>query len=104
MAASGDSLLELIQPVSGESVFADFLAAQPNGGVQHVAYMVPLLEFETAVTQLTQQGYPIVQSLVLPVASVAFFDTVPAIGVMTEVIGVTDAGGEWVAQLRSGQF
>ena len=103
MAASGDSLLELIQPVSGESLFTEFLATQPGGGVQHVAFVVPLAEFDAAVAQFTRQGYPVVQSLVMPVATVAYFDTTPAIGVVTEVIGITDAGGEWVAQLRSGQ-
>jgi methylmalonyl-CoA/ethylmalonyl-CoA epimerase len=102
MASSGGALLELIQPVSGGSLFQEFLARHPNGGVQHVAYMVPEEEFGQAVAQLTDRGYPVVQALTLPVASVAFFDTTAEIGVATEIIGVTAAGREFVAQLQSG--
>jgi len=102
LAHSGGALLELIQPVSGGSLFQEFLARHPDGGVQHVAYMVPVEEFDQAVAQLTDRGYPVVQALTLPVASVAFFDTTAEIGVATEIIGVTAAGREFVAQLQSG--
>lgn len=104
MAYSGESLLELIEPVAGRSIFQDFLAAHPRGGVQHVAYMVPEPEFDAAVADLTRKGYPVVQSLRLPVATVAFFDTSEAIGVFTEIIGVTPAGYGFVAQLKDGQL
>lgn len=104
MAYSGESLLELIQPVYGNSIFQEFLDDHPTGGVQHVAYSVPEVEFEQAVTQLTQKGYPVVQSLRLPVATVAYFDTSAEIGVATEIIGVTETGMEFVGQLKSGQF
>jgi methylmalonyl-CoA/ethylmalonyl-CoA epimerase len=104
MAYSGESLLELIQPVSGNSIFQEFLDEHPTGGVQHVAYTVPEAEFEDAVAQLVEKGYPVVQSLRLPVATVAFFDTSAEIGVATEVIGITEAGVEFVGQLKSGQF
>lgn len=104
MAYSGESLLELIQPVSGNSIFQEFLDDHPRGGVQHVAYSVPETKFDHAVTQLTQKGYPVIQSLRLPVATVAFFDTSAEIGVATEIIGVTEAGVEFVGQLKNGQF
>ena len=102
MAYSGGALLELIQPVSGTSIFQEFLADHPAGGVQHVAYLVPEEEFAGAVAELTARGYPVVQALTLPVATVAFFDTTAVIGVATEIIGVTEAGRAFVAQLQSG--
>ena len=104
MGYSNGALIELIQPVAGESLFQEFLAAHPRGGVQHVAYMVPEAAFDGAVAQLTRKGHPVVQTLTLPVATVAFFDTTGEIGVATEIIGVTAAGDEFVAQLRSGAF
>ena len=104
MAYSGGTLLELIQPVSGASIFQEFLASHPAGGVQHVAYLVGEDEFEHAVAELTGRGYPVVQALTLPVATVAFFDTTAEIGVATEIIGVTEAGRGFVAQLQSGTF
>jgi methylmalonyl-CoA/ethylmalonyl-CoA epimerase len=97
MAYSGGALLELIQPVSGASIFQEFLATHPAGGVQHVAYLVSEEEFGEAVAQLTSRGYP-------PVATVAFFDTTAEIGVATEIIGVTEAGRGFVTQLQSGIF
>jgi catechol 2,3-dioxygenase-like lactoylglutathione lyase family enzyme len=102
MAWSGGVLLELIQPVSGESLFREFLDAHPAGGVQHVAYTVPVEEFAGSVAQLTARGHQVVQALTLPVASVAFFDTTAEIGVATEIIGVTDTGRAFVAQLQGG--
>ena len=61
-------------------------------------------EFGQAVAELTGRGYPVVQALTLPVARVAFFDTTAEIGVVTEIIGVSEAGRGFVAQLRSGMF
>ena len=104
MAYSGGVLLELIQPVAGASLYRDFLATHPAGGVQHVAFLVPEEEFAAAVADLTGRGYPVVQALTLPVATVAYFDTTADIGVATEIIGVTEAGRGFVAQLQSGTF
>jgi len=104
MAYSNGALIELIQPVDGESLFQEFLAARPRGGVQHVAYMVPESDFDEAVAQLARKGHPVVLTLTLPVARVAFFDTTAEIGVATEIIGVTAAGDEFLGQLRSGSF
>ena len=102
MAYSGGSMIELIQPVSGESLFQEWLARHPQGGVQHVAYTVPEAGFDQAVAELTGKGYPVLASLRLPVARVAFFATYQPIGVVTEIIGVTGAGVDFVNQLRSG--
>jgi len=84
MAASGESLIELIQPVSGQSIFDDYLKKHPEGGVQHIAYIVPEAELDKAISELTNKGYPVITSLRLPVAKVAFFDTYKEIGVVTE--------------------
>lgn len=100
MASSGDSLLELIQPVSGQSIFQDYLDLNPNGGIQHIAYMVPEAELDLAVSELTKQGYPVITSLRLPVASVSFFDNSKEIGVVTEIIGVTEAGVQFLQEIK----
>lgn len=102
LAYSGESMIELIQPVSGNSIFQEYLDNAPNGGIQHIAYMVPVAELGKAVSELTGKGYPVVQSLNLPVAHVAFFDTRKGIGLMTEIIGLTEAGVQFVQQLKGG--
>lgn len=101
LAYSGDSMLELIQPVSGKSIFQDYLDLHPDGGVQHIAYMIPEDELDKAVAELTGKGYPVITSLRLPVASVAYFDTTKEIGVVTEIIGLTAAGVDFIEQLKS---
>jgi len=102
MAYSGESLIELIQPVSGQSIFQDYLEKNPNGGIQHVAYSIPVADIDRAISDLTNKGYPVITSLHLPVAKVVFFDTYKELGVVTEIIGVTEAGVEFVQQLKSG--
>jgi catechol 2,3-dioxygenase-like lactoylglutathione lyase family enzyme len=102
MAYSGESLIELIQPVSGQSIFNDYLKKHPYGGVQHIAYTVAEADLDKAISELTNKGYPVITSLNLPVAKVAFFDTSKEIGVVTEIIGLTAAGVEFLQQLKSG--
>src|SRR5688572_18268640 len=38
MTYSGGTFIEIIQPVSGKSIFKDFIDKNPTGGVQHIAY------------------------------------------------------------------
>lgn len=104
LALSGETMVELIQPVSGRSIYADFLKTQPIGGVQHVAYSVPEADYEAAVSQITKKGIREIQRLVLPVAKTAYFDTYDSIGVATEIIGVTEAGNRFLEQLRRGEY
>jgi methylmalonyl-CoA/ethylmalonyl-CoA epimerase len=101
---SGDTMLELIQPVSGRSVYADFLERHGGGGVQHVAFMVEESEFEAEVAELAGKGHAIITTLNLPVARVAYFDTYSAIGVATEIIGLTAAGHDLIRTLKSGDY
>ena len=102
MAYSGESLIELIQPISGQSIFQDYLEKNPTGGVQHIAYSIPVTDLDKAISELTNKGYSVITSLNLPVAKVVFFDTYKEIGVVTEVIGLTEAGVEFVQQLKNG--
>jgi methylmalonyl-CoA/ethylmalonyl-CoA epimerase len=100
MAYSGDTLIEIIQPVSGQSIFQDYLDKHSAGGVQHIAYIVPEAEFDNSILELTKKGYEVVQSLSLPVAKVAFFETTKKIGVVTEIIGLTAAGVDFLKQIK----
>ncbi|NTS42933.1 VOC family protein [Flavisolibacter sp. BT320] len=100
MAYSGDTLIEIIQPVSGQSIFQDYLGKHPEGGVQHIAYVVSDSEFSKSISELNKKGYEVIQSLNLPVANVAFFDTIKKVGVVTEIIGLTAAGVDFLRDLK----
>lgn len=92
---SGGSFIELIQPLSGKSVFHDYLEKNPRGGVQHLAFRLAVGGFEQVVNNLIEQGYPLIGEVDHPIARMKFFDTYEVLGVATEIMGITPEG--WIA-------
>ena len=92
---NGGTFIELIQPVSGQSMFHDYLARYPAGGTQHLAFRLPVEEFDRVTKELREEGYAIMSEVDHPIARMAFFDTYQAVGVATEIMGITPEG--WVA-------
>ena len=72
--------------------------------MQHLAYVVAESEYKEAAAQLTHNGYTVIQGFRIPVATVGYFDTYAAVGVATEVIGLTDAGRQLFEQIKRGEF
>ncbi|WP_448144897.1 VOC family protein [Pseudomonas silesiensis] len=60
-AQSGNMVWELMEPVSGPTIFADFLE-QHGEGIQHVAYDCNNIPFEDRIAELTRRGFKCVQS------------------------------------------
>lgn len=100
MAYSGGSFIELIQPVSGRSIFQDFIDEQPEGGVQHVAFSTSITHLEDVIKEYANRGYPIISSFDTPIAKIVFFDTREDIGVMTEIMGITEEGAKAVEAMK----
>ncbi len=103
LAYAGDTQIELIEHVSGESIFKESLE-QHGDAVQHVAYWLDDSEYDAAAAHLEASGYPLIQSLKLPIVRVGYFDTRPAIGVVTEIVGATEDGHELLRNLKAGNF
>jgi hypothetical protein len=101
MAYSGGTFIELIQPLSGRSMFQDYLDKNPAGGVQHIAYSVPVADFDKVISELTGKGYPVIATYNTPIAKIVFFDTWNDIGVMTELMGITKEGEEQVQKMKN---
>lgn len=99
---SGGSFIELIQPLSGQSVFHDYLAKNPDGGVQHLAFRLPVSGFGQVVDDLLQQGYSLIGEVDHPIARMKFFDTYKTMGVATEIMGITPEGYEALATMMKG--
>ncbi len=59
-ARCGELQLEVIQPLAGPSIYDEFLARQPEGGLHHVAVLVPNLD--AAVQAMETQGFAMIQS------------------------------------------
>lgn len=95
---NGNTFIELVQPLSGQSMFHDYLARYPAGGVQHLAYRLPLRGFDQVTGSLHKQGYALISEVDHPIARMAFFDTYQTLGVVTEIMGITPDG--WTAVER----
>ena len=57
-----------------------------------------------AAAHLESSGFPQIQSFRLPILRVGYYDTRRVIGVVTEIVGSTEAGHELRRNLKSGNF
>jgi hypothetical protein len=103
IAYAGDTQIELIQPVSGASMFQESLDRHGDA-VQHVAYWLDDADYDTAAARLEAQGYPLIQSFAMPILRVGYFDTRKAIGVVTEIVGAKQEGHGLREALKAGSF
>ena len=101
MAYSGGTFLELIQPLSGNSVFQDYIDKNPAGGIQHIAYSLPIAKLDKVISEFADKGFPVISSFDTPIARIVFFDTSKEIGVMTEIMGITKEGEEIVEKMKN---
>lgn len=99
---NGGAFIELIQPLSGQSMFHDYLAQYPAGGTQHIAFRLPVNDFDRVTNDLREQGYTIISKVDHPIARMAFFDTYQTLGVATEIMGITPKGWTAVEQMKKG--
>jgi len=99
---NGGSFIELVQPVSGQSMFHDYLAKYPAGGTQHLAFRLPVSNFDRVTSELRGQGYEVISEVDHPIARMAFFDTYQTLGVATEIMGITPAGWTAIEQMQKG--
>ena len=101
IAYSGGTFIELIQPLSGRSIFQDYLDRNPAGGVHHIAYSIPVANLEKVISEMANKGTPVITSVNHPIANIVFFDTSEDIGVFTEVMGITEEGEKAVQKMKS---
>lgn len=99
---NGNSFIELVQPLTGQSMFHDYLAKFPAGGVQHNAFRLPVGSFEKITDNLRKQGFALISEVDHPIARMAFFDTYQTLGVATEIMGITPEGWGAIEQMQKG--
>jgi methylmalonyl-CoA/ethylmalonyl-CoA epimerase len=97
---NGGSFLELIQPLSGQGIFHDYLARYPAGGTQHLAFRLPVSGFDKVISDLHEQGYALISEVDHPIARMKFFDTYQTLGVVTEIMGITPEGWTAIKQME----
>ena len=85
-------------------MFHDYLARFPAGGIQHLAYRLPVTGFEQVTGELAKQGYALISEVDHPIARMAFFDTYQTLGLATEIMGITPQGWSAIKQMeKAGQ-
>jgi hypothetical protein len=92
--------IELVQPLSGQSMFQDYLDKYPAGGIQHNAFRLPVDGFEKVTNDFRMQGYEEVSAVDHPIARMVFFDTYKTLGVVTEIMGITPEGWKAIEQME----
>ncbi len=102
MAYSGGTFIELIQPISGKSIFKDYIDNNPTGGVQHIAYSTSITNLDKIISDFESKGFSVISSFDTPIAKIVFFDTRKEIGVFTEIMGITEEGEKAVLKMKSG--
>lgn len=60
--------IELVQPISGKSMFSDYLERFPQGGVQHNAFRLPVDGFERIKKSYRDKGFEIISECDHPIA------------------------------------
>lgn len=100
MAYSGGTFIELIQPITGKSIFKDYIDNNPTGGVQHIAYSTPIAKLDKVISEFENKGYTVISSFDTTIAKIVFFDTRKEIGVFTEIMGITKEGEKAVQEMK----
>lgn len=91
---NGGTFIEIVQPVSGQSMFHDYLTKYPAGGIQHVAFRLHVGDFDRITNDL-REDYEVISEVEHPIARMIFFDTYQTLGIATEIMGITPEG--WIA-------
>ena len=102
MTYSGETFIEIIQPISGKSIFKDYIDNNPTGGIQHIAYSTSIANLDKVILEFEKKGFTVVSSFDTPIAKIVFFDTREGIGVFTEIMGITKEGEIAVQEMKIG--
>ena len=101
---AGDSQIELIEHISGSSIYKEFLDKRGKG-LHHLGYLVP--DHDKVIADFEANGFPVIQSGRIgtnPGTLFAYFDTEAAIGAIMESIVLDDETREMFDMIKRGDF
>lgn len=101
---AGDSQIELIQHLSGRSIYKEFLEKKGEG-LHHLGFIVP--DYQHAVADFAARGFPVIQSGRIgdnPGVRFAYFDTEAAIGAIMEIFQLDEQTRQLFARIKRGEF
>ncbi len=80
---AGQLQFEIIQPISGSSIYTEFLDSRPGGGLHHLGILVD--DYDKAVSEVSAT-LPLVQTGRSDTTRFAYFDTIATLGAYTEIV------------------
>ena len=101
---AGDSQIELIQHLSGSSIYKEFLDKRDEG-LHHLGFIVP--DHDQVVADFEANGFPRIQSGRIgddPGVQFAYFDTEATIGAIMESIVLDDNTRNLFDRIKRGDF
>lgn len=101
IAYTAEMQIELIQHLSGENIYKEFLETKGEG-VHHLGFLLD--DHRKVVDDFAANGFPVVQGGNVGGSSFAYFDTRKEIGVFLETIALDNEGREMFARIKRGEF
>jgi methylmalonyl-CoA/ethylmalonyl-CoA epimerase len=75
LAYSDGICIELIEVVSGKSIFMDYINHNSAGGMQHSAYSTPIANLDKVISDIENIEYRMISTFETPIAKIVFCDT-----------------------------
>jgi methylmalonyl-CoA/ethylmalonyl-CoA epimerase len=98
----GDTQIELMQPVMGNSTYAEYLAKSPEGGIHHLGFEVE--DFDAAAAEMDRRGYRAVQKGSFGDTRFNYYEHDADTGVITEILYLDPAVKGMFAAIRNQTF
>jgi methylmalonyl-CoA/ethylmalonyl-CoA epimerase len=104
LAYSGNTQIELIQHLSGETCYKEFLERRGEG-MQHLGFFLDDRDqHQAAVAELQKNGFSVLQSGRFGDALYTYFDTENAIGAVMEIVYLDPRSRDLMARIKRGDF
>jgi methylmalonyl-CoA/ethylmalonyl-CoA epimerase len=104
LAYSGDTQIELIQHLSGETCYREFLERRGEG-MQHLGFFLDDPEqHQEVLAEFQRNGLSVLQSGRFGDALYTYFDTESAIGAVMEIVYLDQRSKDLMARIKRGDF
>jgi methylmalonyl-CoA/ethylmalonyl-CoA epimerase len=104
LAYSGNTQIELIEHLSGDTCYKEFLERKGEG-MQHMGFFLDAREqHQQVLAEFRKNGFSILQSGRFGDAMYTYFDTESAIGAVMEIVYLDQRSRELMTRIKSGDF
>jgi hypothetical protein len=104
IAYSGNTQIELIQHLSGDTCYKDFIERRGEG-LQHLGFFLDDREcHDRVLAEFAGNGFSVLQSGRFGGACYTYFDTESAIGAVMEIVYLDERSKELMARVKRGEF